>query len=176
LWDFGGQADQRLIHQLYMDRAALILQLFNADQEDVLPGLRDWQTALRRSVPSETRQLLVAGRIDAGYKASRGKIQAFARELGSGYYETSALDGTGCNALRAAILSSVPWANIPVTTTERLFKVVKDEILKLRDEGQSLLTFKELRELLRQRLPAEFRFTDETLHAVVGVAGRARSG
>jgi small GTP-binding protein len=165
LWDFGGQADQRLIHQLYMDRTALILQLFNADQEDVLPGLRDWQTALRRCVPGETPQLLVAGRIDAGYKASRSKLQRFAREVGASYYETSALDGTGCGALRAAILFSIPWASIPVTTTERLFKVVKDEILKLRDEGQSLLTLKKLRELLRQRLPEQF--TDETLHAVI---------
>jgi WD40 repeat protein len=51
LWDFGGQADQRLIHQLYMDRSALILLLFNADQEDVFPGLRDWLTALGRCVP-----------------------------------------------------------------------------------------------------------------------------
>jgi WD40 repeat protein len=28
LWDFGGQADQRLIHQLYLDKAALILMIF----------------------------------------------------------------------------------------------------------------------------------------------------
>ena len=36
LWDFGGQADQRLIHQLYMEKAALILLVFNADRDVVL--------------------------------------------------------------------------------------------------------------------------------------------
>lgn len=81
LWDFGGQADQRLIHQLYMDRAALILLLFNADQEDVLPGLRDWQTALRRCVPLGSRNSLSLGvstwalrRVAGSCKGSLGNI------------------------------------------------------------------------------------------------------
>ncbi|MGA9769773.1 MAG: TIR domain-containing protein [Blastocatellia bacterium] len=168
LWDFGGQADQRLIHQLYMDHTSLILLLFNSDQEDVLPGLRDWQVALSRCVPSETPKFLVAGRVDTGFKASRGKLQNFARENNLNYYETSSLDGTGCEQLHAAILSTIPWADIPIITTEQLFKRIKDEILKLRDEGQVLHTFKELRDLLWHRLPKETQFTDDTLRTVVG--------
>jgi WD40 repeat protein len=168
LWDFGGQADQRLIHQLYMDRTSLILLLFNADQEDVLPGLRDWQVALSRCVPSGTRQFLVAGRVDTGFKASRAKLQNFAKENGLQYYETSSLDGTGCKELHAAILSTIPWSNIPIITTEQLFKLIKDEILKLRDGGQVLHTFKELRDLLWHRLPKEVSFTDDTLRTVIG--------
>ena len=169
LWDFGGQADQRLIHQLYMDRAALIILLFNADKEDVLPGLRDWQTALRRCLKTETPQLLVAGRIDTGFKASRGKLQLFAKEHCLDYHETSARDGTGCDKLHASIISSIAWDKIPVTTTERLFKRIKDEILMLRDEGQVLFTFKELREELWRRLADETRFTDNTLKTVIGL-------
>ena len=169
LWDFGGQADQRLIHQLYMDRTALILLLFNADQEDVLPGLRDWQTALRRSVKEKISHFLVAGRIDTGFKASRGKLQAFAKEQGLAYHETSAKDGTGCDELRAAVIAGIPWAQMEKRTSPRIFKLIKDEILKLRDEGQVLHTFKELRELLWRRLPDEPRFTDETLQTVIGL-------
>lgn len=169
LWDFGGQADQRLIHQLYMDRTALILLLFNADQEDVLPGLRDWQTALRRCVNEEIPHFLVAGRIDTGFKASRGKLQAFAKEQGLAYHETSAKSGDGCNELRAAMITGIPWAQMEKRTSPRIFKLIKDEILKLRDEGQVLHTFKELRELLWRRLPDEPRFTDETLQTVIGL-------
>jgi small GTP-binding protein len=169
LWDFGGQADQRLIHQLYLDHAALILLLFDADQEEVLPGLRGWRTALRRCVPEGSPQILVAGRVDAGFKASRSKLQAFAQEEKLAYHETSALTAEGCDGLRAAILSGIPWANIPITTTEHQFKVIKDEILKLRDEGQVLHTFKELRDLLWRRLPDEPRFTDPTLKTVIGL-------
>jgi len=169
LWDFGGQADQRLIHQLYMDRAALILLLFNADQEDVLPGLRDWQTALRRCVKEKIPHFLVAGRIDTGFKASRSKLQAFAQEHGLAYHETSAQTGEGCDELRAAVIAGIPWAEMEKRTSPSIFKLIKDEILKLRDEGQVLHTFKELRELLWRRVPYKPRFTDETLQRVIGL-------
>jgi small GTP-binding protein len=169
LWDFGGQADQRLIHQLFMDRAALILLLFDADKEDVLPGLRDWQAALRRCVAAGTPQLLVAGRVDAGLKASRGKLQEFARENGFDYFETSAKEGTGCDELVRAIKDGISWEQIEKRTSPRTFKVIKDEILKLRDEGQVLHTFKELRGELSRRLTEEERFGDEVLQAVIGL-------
>jgi WD40 repeat protein/GTPase SAR1 family protein len=169
LWDFGGQADQRLIHQLYMDRAALILLLFNAAEDEVLPGLRDWQTALQRSLAPETIRFLVAARIDAGFKASRTKLEAFADEHGLDYHETSAMDGKGCNELRAAVISRIPWDRMPKYTSPREFKLIQDEILKLRDEGQILHTFKELRALLWNRLPAESGLTDKALQAVIGL-------
>jgi small GTP-binding protein len=167
LWDFGGQADQRLVHQLYMDRTALILLLFNADQEDVLPGLRDWQAALRRCVKTEVPHLLVAGRIDTGFKASRPKLQAFAREHALGYHETSAKTGEGCEELRKAMIAAIQWG--PAHTSPHIFKAIKDEILKLRDQGEVLLTFKELRELLWRRLSHEPPFTDEILQTVIGL-------
>jgi small GTP-binding protein len=166
LWDFGGQADQRLVHQLYMDRAALILLLFDADKDDVLPGLRDWQVALRRSVKDTIPQFLVAGRTDAGFRASRGKLQAFAHECGLPYHETSAKSGEGCDQLRTAITTGIPWSEMEIRTSPRIFKMIKDEILKLRDQGRVLHTFKELRDLLSQRLP---RFSDETLQTVIGL-------
>ena len=169
LWDFGGQADQRLIHQLYMDRAALILLLFDADKEDVLPGLREWQTALRRCVDPDTPQLLVAGRTDAGFKASRAKLQNFAKENHFGYFETSAKEGTGCDELSRSIKNGIQWGQMEKRTSPRIFKLIKDQILKLRDEGQVLHTFKELREELWRRLPEEPRFSDETLQTVIGL-------
>lgn len=169
LWDFGGQADQRLVHQLYMDHTAMILLLFNADKEDVLPGLRDWQTALRRCVPESTPLLIVAGRIDAGFRASRAKLQRFAEEQGFKYFETSAQDGTGCNELVKAITEGIPWEEMEQRTSPRIFKLIKDQILKLRDEGQVLHTFKELRDLLWQQMTDEERFSDDILKTVIGL-------
>ncbi len=54
-------------------------------------------------------------------------------------------------------------------TSPRIFKLIKDHILKLRDEGEVLLTFKELREKLWQRLADEPRFDDATLQTVIGL-------
>jgi hypothetical protein len=169
LWDFGGQADQRLIHQLYLDKTALILLVFNADRDAVLPGLREWQQALARSVPDSARTFLVAGRIDVGFRFDREKVRAFACQHGYEYFETSAKDGRGCADLRRAVQSGVPWEQLEKRTSPATWKLLKDDILKLRDEGHALFTFKELREALRQRLPAEADFTDTDLDTVIGL-------
>ncbi len=169
LWDFGGQADQRLIHQLYMDKTALILLVFNADRDAVLPGLREWQQALSRSVPDAARTFLVAGRIDVGSRFDRAKVRAFADEHGYEFFETSAKVDPGCVALRRAIQSGIPWTQLERRTSPKIWKMLKDEILKLRDEGHVLFTFKELREVLRPRMPSETGFTDTDLDTVVGL-------
>jgi len=169
LWDFGGQADQRLIHQLYLDRAALILLVFNADREAVLPGLREWQQALSRSIPKTTRTFLVAARIDAGFRFDRQKVRTFAQQHRYDYFETSASDGRGCRELGRAIQTGIPWNELERRTSPTISKLLRDEMLKLRDEGQVLFTFKELRETMRQRLASGASFADADLEAVVGL-------
>ena len=152
-----------------MDRSALVLLLFDADQADVLSGLREWQMALHRCVKKEVPHFLVAGRVDTGFKASRGKLEVFAKEQQFAYFETSARDGTGCDELRTAIINHIPWTNVEKRTSPRIFKTIKDEILKLRDEGQVLHTFKELRRILQGLLVGEAGFTDDTLRTVIGL-------
>ena len=169
LWDFGGQADQRLIHQLFMDQAALILLVFNADNEDVLPGLQEWQTALHRCLPNTPPQMLVAGRTDVGFKASRARLQAFAADHGFGYFETSAKSGAGCAKLRTAITDTIDWNKIPRRSSPVIFKQIKDVLLQLRDEKQVLHTFKELQAILEKRLPPDARFDTATLQTVISL-------
>lgn len=169
LWDFGGQADQRLIHQLYLDKTALVLLVFNADRDAVLPGLQEWQQALSHSVPNKTPTYLVAGRVDVGFRFDREKVRAFAEQNGYRYFETSSNDGRGCLELRQAIQADIPWTQLERRTSPTTWKLLNNEILTLRDEGSVLFTFKELRETLRQRLAVEAKFTDTDLETVVGL-------
>jgi small GTP-binding protein len=169
LWDFGGQADQRLIHQLYLDRTALVLLVFNADQENVLPGLREWHQSLARSTAYDAPKFLVAGRTDVGFRCDRQKVRAFAAENGYEYFETSSETGSGIPELRKAMLRRIPWDELAPHNSPALFKRLKDEILKLRDDGQALVTFKELEALLRYRLPSQIRFADTQLETVVSL-------
>ncbi len=169
LWDFGGQSDQRLIHQLYVDKAVLVLLVFNADREVVLPGLRDWQYALSRCLPETARTYLVGGRVDVGFRFDREKVRDFAKQHGYRYFETSAYDGHGCTELRSAIQTDIPWQQLERRTSPTTWKLLKDEILRLRDEGHVLFTFKELRETLRQCLAAGATFTDADLETVIGL-------
>src|SRR5262249_51034005 len=66
LWDFGGQADQRLIHQLFMDETALAVLVFDPQKEDLLDTLGQWDRDLSRASRRPFRKLLAAGRIDTG--------------------------------------------------------------------------------------------------------------
>jgi len=154
LWDFGGQADQRLIHQLYMDETALAVLVFDGQKEDLFETLGQWDRDLTRASRREFAKLLVAGRVDAGgLRASRSDVEKFAaeREFG-GFLETSAKKNLGCEELKQAILAAINWDEIPCRTTEVLFKRLKEEIIRLKDEGRVLLRFNELREALQLRL------------------------
>ncbi len=170
LWDFAGQADYRLIHQLYMDETALAVLVFNPQSDNPFEGLGQWDRDLRRAARRKFNKLLVAGRCErGGLTVSQDSVKRFQRERGfANYIETSALTGAGCSDLRDAIISHIPWDDIPRTTSPRIFKMLKDEIVKLKDEGKALLRMGELKQQLEMRLPGEI-FTLEELRTVVGL-------
>ena len=168
LWDFGGQADQRLIHQLYMENAALILLLFNADQPDPLPGLREWRQSLERCFEESPPAFLVAARTDAGFKAGRARVQEFAEDHKYQYFETSAVEGgLPCDKLRNAMLETIPWGKLTKYTTLDTYKRLKDAIVDLRDEGFVVMHYKQLLAELQSRGVVEKGFTSKELETVI---------
>jgi small GTP-binding protein len=172
LWDFGGQADQRLIHQLYMEETALAVLVFDGQKEDVFETLGQWDRDLARASRKEFSKLLVAARVDAGgLRVSRSQVESFAKERGyPRFLETSAKVGTGCDELKEAILHGIRWENIPWRTSPRLFKRLREEIIRLKDEGRVLMRFNELRDSLQLRMAGESEgFSDEELKAVIGL-------
>src|SRR6185503_9939930 len=128
-------------HQLYMDETALAAFVFNPQSEDPFEGLGQWDRDLQRAARRAFRKLLVAGRCDrGGLTVSRSMIERFRQERGfADYIETSALTGSGCDRLREAIISNIPWEDIAWTASPRIFRLLKDEIVKLKDEGNVLL-------------------------------------
>jgi len=172
LWDFGGQADQRLIHQLYMDETALTVLVFDGQKEDLFETLGQWDRDLTRASHQGFSKLLVAGRVDAGgLRVSRAQLEAFKDERGYlQLLETSAKANLGCEELKQAILAGIRWEDIPWRSSPLLFKRLKEEIVRLKDEGRVLMRFNELRESLALRLSDEdVRFSDEELKAVVSL-------
>jgi GTPase SAR1 family protein len=177
LWDFGGQADQRLIHQLYMDETALAVLVFDGQKDFLFETLGQWDRDLTQVARTSIRhgklaKLLVAGRVDASMvRGSRSQVEAFAKERGYGrFIETSARTGQGCEDLSQAIVAGINWQEIAWRTSPLLFKRLKEEIVKLKDAGRVLLRFNELREALQLRLAGEMpRFTDDELHAVISL-------
>src|SRR5262249_4656120 len=165
-------ADQRLIHQLYMDETALAVLVFDGQKEELFETLGQWDRDLTRASRQAFAKLLVAGRIDAGgLRVSRSQVEVFAKERGyTQFLETSAKANLRCKELKQAILDSIPWENIPWRSSPLLFKRLKEEIVRLKDAGRVLMRFNELRETLQLRLSGEVaRFTDEELKAVVSL-------
>lgn len=172
LWDFGGQSDQRLIHQLYMDETALAVLVFDGQKEDLFEILSQWDRGLIRASRKFFTKILVAGRTDAsGLRFSKNEILKFTSENNFiGFVETSAKYNKGCDELKELIQSSINWNEIPCRTTEVLFKRLKEEIVSLKDEGRVLMRFKELRETLYLRLAKEYkRIEDDELHSVLSL-------
>jgi small GTP-binding protein len=176
LWDFGGQADQRLIHQLYMEDTALAVLVFDGQKENIFEALGHWDRDVTRASTTEFTKLLVAGRVDAsGLRASRNQIESFAKERGYiRFLETSAKANIGCDELKAAIVESIDWNRIPWRSSPVLFRRLREEIIRLKDSGRVLMRFNELRETLQIRLVEQpdgqpAHFTDKELKAVVSL-------
>ena len=172
LWDFGGQADQRLIHQLYMEDTALAVLVFDPQKENLFDALGQWDRDLTRAARKEFSKLLVAGRVDVGgLRVSREAIEAFRKDRGYlEFLETSAKKNIGCDELKQAVLRGIRWEDIPWRSSPTLFKVLKEEIVQIKETGRTLMRFNELREALRLRLSGIAPpFTDEELRAVVNL-------
>ena len=65
-------------------------------------------------------------------------------------------------------MDHIDWDSISLTSSPRIFKVLKDEIVRLREEGVRLLRMGELRQRLEMRRPGD-SFTIEQLRTVVGL-------
>ena len=170
LWDFAGQHDYRLIHQLYMEGTDVALLVFNPQDDDPYEGLAEWDRAISLAAAGRPFvKLLVAGRVDrGGLRVSGEAMKAFAKHRGfRGYHETSAETGQGCAELRREILGAIPWDRLPSTASPRTFRRIKEEVIKLKDEGDRvLLRIGELESELRSRISDE-PFTPEELVTVV---------
>jgi small GTP-binding protein len=170
LWDFAGQADYRLISQLYMDETALALLVFNPQDLNPFETLGYWEKSMRKSLKYQPVKLLVAGRIDrGGVMVSDRMFDDFRNKYGfAELLKTSAVTGEGCEELKSAIAKYIHWDRLPYVVTTKLFKMLKDAIIKLKDENIALIRIQELHQRLQFMLPGENVGFDET-KAVVGL-------
>lgn len=167
LWDFGGQADQRLIHQLYLGDTALAILVFDGHRDDVVARLWDWQRALDAASQSLPR-LLAAGRVDRNpVRVSRAELDQFCEATGIDFYiETSAKQDIGCNELRDKVVEAIDWARIPWRSSPAVFQKLRREILRLKDRGRVLTSTKELNDWLPTQIGD---FEPGELDAVIGL-------
>jgi small GTP-binding protein len=171
LWDFAGQVDYRLVHQLFMDDTAAAVLVFNPQNENPFEGLGHWDRDLQKAARKPFAKLLAAGRIDrGGLVVSAASMKKFMAERGflEPLHLTSAKTAAGCSELRDAIDKAIDWQNIPTTTSPALYYRMKQEILNLRDRGLVLIRLVELKQRMELTLSGE-SFQLAELEAVVSL-------
>ena len=170
VWDFGGQEDQRLIHQFYMSDTALAVVVFDGQKSNVFDSLGQWDRDLARASAKPFPKLLAAGRVDASpIRVSRQEVAEFAREKGfhSQLFETSSKKGIGCEELKQAIIEGIDWDRFAWRNSSALWKRLKEEIVLLKDAGRVLVRFNELRDYLQLKLSGKLEEND--LRGVLGL-------
>jgi hypothetical protein len=158
LWDFAGQVDYRLVHQLYMDDTAAAVLVFNPQNENLFEGLGQWDRDLHKASRKKFTKILAAGRVDrGGLVVSQDSVNRFMVERGfqGALHLTSAMSGQGCDELRAAIANAIDWDSLEVTSSPGLYRRMKEEILRLRDSGLVLLRLAELKQRMELALHNE---------------------
>lgn len=140
LWDFAGQPEYHLIHQLFLDDADVALLLFDcSDPSAPFRGVPYWAKVLKKQGAPHLRKILVSSRVDVSpVTVDRREINTIlSRHELDRYVQTSALTGEGTGDLLRGIVESIPWDRLVRTTTPRLFQVVRELLLEWRASGKT---------------------------------------
>ena len=133
LWDLAGQPEYRLTHQLFLDDADAALLLFDcADPHDPFRGVPYWAKVLKKHAPEHAQRFLVSSRYDVSpVTVDRREIDHFLGLHGlDGHYATSAATGEGVAELFGRLLAAIPWAELPRTSTPKLFQAIRAFLLE----------------------------------------------
>jgi len=170
LWDFAGQADYRLLHQLFLSDTSVVVLVFNPQDETPFDSLTEWESYLNR-LKFRVKKILVASRVDIGNsRILKSAITSFMSEHNYvDYIETSAKTGVGVDLLLNKIIDSIPWHLLPSISSPPIFKRMRDEVIELRDEFSSpLISQQALRTHVIENIQEETD-VESSLEAVLGI-------
>lgn len=142
LWDFAGQDEYRLVHQLFLNETNVALMLYDPTKsQDTFFGIDYWERALRNTVQVNVPKILVAARIDVGgVRMTERDIEDYCKRHGFiAHFATSAWTGEGCDELRAAIMNAIPWTQLPRTSSPEVFIHIKDFLTTVRQGNRILM-------------------------------------
>jgi small GTP-binding protein len=171
LWDLAGQDEYRLVHQLFLNQTDVALLLYDPTKsQDTFIGIDYWEKALRNAVQGEVQKILVAARVDVGgVRMIQTDIEAYCKSQGYlAHFATSAETDEGCDELRAAIMSTIPWAQLPRTSSPEVFKHIKDFLTAVRQGKRILVRETDLRAEFDSQIGSNDAPTEDEFRTVIG--------
>jgi GTPase SAR1 family protein/predicted MPP superfamily phosphohydrolase len=169
LCDLAGQPEYRLVHQLFFDDSDVVLLLFDcSDPTDPFRGVPYWAKVLRKQTSPRTLKFLVSARCDVSpVTVDRHAInRVLAKYEFLDHLITSAKTGQGVEELMQRVLKSIPWDELPCTTTPRLFQVIRAFLLEHKAMGDVFVSMEDIR-LEVHKLYTEREATSAEMDTVV---------
>jgi small GTP-binding protein len=169
LWDFAGQPEYHLIHQLFLDDADVALLVYACDRpSDPFRGVLYWAKALKNHLPRHARRFLVAARCDVNpMTVGERHVRAFLSELGlDRHFVTSAKTGEGVEALLREVMAGIRWEELARTTTPKLWEFIRRVLLESKEAGDTLVALHHIHREVNRRY-TERVVTGEELDTVI---------
>jgi GTPase SAR1 family protein len=159
LWDFGGQEEYQLVHQMFLHDTTLALVLIDPTRS---VAERDKARAWNLRLANQTRtrpvvKFLIGAQVDDDTKSkliNRTAIDRLKADCGfRDFYETSGKTGHGIDALREAIAGAIDWS-IGRTTRPELFQRIREQVDARRAAGEIVVPLRAFNEEIRTKFPA----------------------
>ena len=148
LWDFGGQAEYQLVHQLFLHDTTVALILIDPTRgAGALDQAREWMRRLAKHIAGRpTVRLLVGAKQDeTSALVDRAAIEELCRECGfDSYHEVSAKTGRNIAGLRAAVAAALDWSKLSQTSRPELFQSIRDDVERRRARGDIVVLLTDL--------------------------------
>jgi GTPase SAR1 family protein len=161
LWDFGGQDEYQLVHQMFLHDTTFALILIDPTRSGAeRDKARAWNLRLANQTGSRpVVRFLIGAQVDDDTRSQlidRTAIDRLTADCGfRGFYETSAQTGRGIDALRRAIIGAIDWS-FGRTTRPDLFQRIREQVDARRTAGEIVVPLRAFNDDLRTRFPALF--------------------
>lgn len=174
LWDLGGQAEYRLVHQLFLHDTTLALMLLDPTRDSHFHDVDQWNLRLQKQLRGQKVSKLLVGTqadlLDPHLIDSVRIEETIEKWQMQGFHLTSAKANTGIDELRTQLAKLIEWDELSRTTRPRLWQRIRDMIDEMRREGRIVVLYSALEKELRALLGDEY--DGEAVHTVVGQLAR----
>lgn len=152
LWDFGGQDEYQLVHQMFLHDTTLALIVIDPTRDTAFEDARRWVKKLEKRVSHQgLMKLLVGTKVDGPTDLiDRAAINALKQECGFEYFiDVSAKTSRNIDKLREAIQKALHWDELAKASRPELFQRIRDEIELMRESGEIVVLLNDLESSVR---------------------------
>ncbi|WP_299486264.1 GTP-binding protein [Acaryochloris sp. IP29b_bin.137] len=162
LWDFGGQDEYQLVHQMFLHDTTLALVLIDPTRgKNALDEARDWNKRLEKHLGQDKAvKLLIGAKVDNARQSkhiNHTSIDLLCQECGfTAFVDLSARTGRKTKTLRKVIANVLDWEQMAKTTRPELFQHIRDDIERRCKENAIVLTLEEFKVAIKQSVADKY--------------------